>query len=382
MLRRLVAASTLSILTTSVVYGIEFQPRVSLEMIGDAFGLEHGDFDGDGRLDVAVGSNRFLVTTTFFGQPDGSLGSPIETINPSDLARTLAAGDFDKDGREDIAFSEGNNVAIMYGEASQGFRDLTLYPGGGSTSAIVTTDIDDDGFLDLVKVSQWTNRMNVLFGLPGGAFTSPTGYTVGNSPRGVAVADFNRDGYNDIATSNRNDDDISILYGSAVRDIFTRVDIDTVAARPEGLISGDFNQDTIPDLAYTSRPGNAVEIMYGTTSGAFSTPVQFIVSDNPMSIDAGDLNRDGILDIATSDGADEVSVLLGLGDGSFSRLPDLLMSANGSSSVDIADLNGDGYDDIAVTAASGPYLDVFYAIPEPSSISLLFVCGIAVLWRR
>lgn len=366
------------------LFAVEFLPRVSFPINGSALGVEHGDFDGDGLLDVVVGNSQFLNEYIFFGQSNGTLGSPIIIQNRIDSVRALAAGDFNRDGRDDFVYNEGDDLAVRYGRSDNSFSDLALFPGGGSTTAMVTLDMDGDGFLDLVKSSQWTNRMNILYGLGDGTFAPTIGFSTGggSSPRGVAAADYNADGYTDVAVSNFFHDEIAVYFGSADRTVFTRVNYPTPAPRPEGIVAGDFNRDGLPDIAYTTRPRNAVEIMLSLPGGGFTTPTRFTVSDNPMSIDFGDFNGDSILDLATSDGANAVSVLIGVGDGTFTRLPDMLASANGSSAIDVADLDGNGLDDILVTAGSGSYLDIFYAVPEPSCMALFALGGTILLQRR
>src|SRR5688572_19690085 len=76
-----------------------FQPRVSRDLGHSALWNACEDFNGDGRIDVAVGSNGGPAITTFYTQPDGTLpltGIPTPTVS---TPTRLSAADFNGDGR-------------------------------------------------------------------------------------------------------------------------------------------------------------------------------------------------------------------------------------------------------------------------------------------
>lgn len=382
MTSRVVGAMVLNWLMVLPLYAVEFLPRVSLEVPGTALGVAHGDFDGDGRLDVAVGNNGRLILTIFFGQPNGTLGSRTVINMPSDAPDIFASGDFDRDGLSDLAFGEGTDIAVLHGDPSRTFQNLTLYPTGFAASAMDAADLDGDGFLDLAKVFRNSNALSILYGRSDGTFESSAFQFAGTRPQGIAIADYNRDGFGDIAIANNTIGSFSVLYGTGLRNQFTTVEFPTDTTRPSELITNDFNLDGIPDLAYLAAPSDAIEVALGLESGGFASRLSFSTTDSPTGLASGDLNADGVIDLVTSDGnGNRITVHIGNGDGTFTRQPDLLASANGTSRVDVADLNGDGYDDIAVAAASGPFLDIFYAVPEPASVALLAIGGVALLAR-
>ena len=75
--------------------------------------LAVGDFDGDGRMDVAYAPYTAQVYL-LLGNGDGTLQAPTEV--PSLLAGAIAAGDFNQDGRTDLA----DGVVLLGQAAPQG----------------------------------------------------------------------------------------------------------------------------------------------------------------------------------------------------------------------------------------------------------------------
>lgn len=71
-----------------------------------------GDFNGDGKLDVAIVTDKTII---LLGNGDGSLGSPVRDPTYGLYERGAAAADFDGDGRSDLAIASGFDVRIILG---------------------------------------------------------------------------------------------------------------------------------------------------------------------------------------------------------------------------------------------------------------------------
>jgi hypothetical protein len=71
-----------------------------------------GDFNGDGRVDLAVANLNALDVSLLLGNDDGTFQAPLHfgvASNPI----SLAVGDFDGDGRPDIAVANFSNVSVL-----------------------------------------------------------------------------------------------------------------------------------------------------------------------------------------------------------------------------------------------------------------------------
>lgn len=350
-----------------------------------------GDFNGDGRTDVAVGSNGATYITTYYQQPDGTLPMTGSTTATASVPTRLSAGDFNADGRADLVYLDDNaGMKLRYGQAGNTFSGPTtlgpsgVFPSWGKTAV---GDLNRDGRLDaMIAISNSTTatgRVGLAYAQPGGTYTN-TSFATSSDPNGIAQADLNGDLYPDIILGdNFGGSGIKVAYGSA-SGTFTLKSF-AYGDRGYSIVARDFNGDRIPDIAVAAWNRDAVGILLTQPNGDLGPPSFFAASLTPDSIAAGDFNGDGLADLALgSQNFNTVSILLGNGDGSFGHRLNLLASANGSSTVSVADLDGNGSDDIAVAFASGQNLDIFYnTIPEPTATTLLaLIAGVIALRRR
>ena len=69
--------------------------------------LAIGDFNGDGRADVAVSGNLSNTLSVLFGNADGTLQAPVAYPIGAPYAFIIAVGEFNGDGRSDLAIPMG-----------------------------------------------------------------------------------------------------------------------------------------------------------------------------------------------------------------------------------------------------------------------------------
>ena len=268
-----------------------------------------GDFNGDGRLDLAAtfAGGQIEVLP---GNGDGSFDTPISAQVPTDTSNQilyLATGDFNGDGKLDAAValpsSSGPSVAVLIGNGNGSFQAPVIYPMTGNQD-IVAVDVNHDGILDLVGDG---GALSVLLGKGDGTF------------QGEDVTP------------------MSII----------------------SLVVGDFNGDGNPDVggvaSYNSFIGMQFQVYIGDGKGGFyDVPINTPLPYDSTVIRLGDFNGDGVLDIATPQSLDlsstappRVSILLGNGDGTLGASRPVT-DISYPQAVAVADFNGDGKPDLAI----------------------------------
>jgi len=307
-----------------------------------------GDFNGDGRDDLAVANSDDNNVSILLGRGNGTFADPI-TYGVDNSPYSLIVGDFDGDACPDLAVANltTSNVSILLGDGDGTFADHVTYTVADGPRYVEAGDFNGDGRDDLAVANSGSATMSILLGHGDGTFADHVTYDVGTSPEGVAVGDFDGDGRQDLAVTNIDSNNVSVLLGHG-DGTFADQTTYAVGTGPQGIVVGDFDGDGRDDLAASNRDSNDVSILAGHGDGTFAEQVTYTVGSYPWALALGDFNADGHDDLAVGNAkSDNVSVLLGLGDGSFpheARYP----AGDAPRHVAIADLNGDGIEDIVV----------------------------------
>ena len=121
-----------------------------------------GDFDGDGKADLAWGDlTNFTTTTVLYGDNTGHFSTTYVTASEPSL---FSFGDVNSDGRTDLILVSENalkqSISVYYGDANRTFTTRATIPTkhcpnssapyGGMPAA---ADIDGNGINDLVIVA-------------------------------------------------------------------------------------------------------------------------------------------------------------------------------------------------------------------------------------
>jgi hypothetical protein len=320
-------------------------------------GIAVGDFNGDGKLDVAVANAFSGNVSILLGDGAGRLGAGT-AVQLGGQPVALVAADFNGDSKIDLAVADlyYNRVFLLSGNGNGTFATSTLAKVGIAPTAVAASDLNRDGKLDLIVVngssgSTIGQSVTVLLGNGNGTFGAPLSYPTGASPYAVVAADVNGDGNPDLAVASGDANSVSVLLGRGDGTFAPAVNY-AAGSYPDGIAAGDLNGDGKADLAIANDYSNDVSILLGRGDGSFGPAARFIAGNGPASVVIADFNGDGRKDLAVANRFDDkVILLVGNGDGTFQPALAYAVGAH-PSAVAAVDLNRDGRIDMLVTDAA------------------------------
>jgi uncharacterized protein (TIGR03437 family) len=353
-----------------------------------------GDFNGDGKPDIAV-ANRVASSggvNILLGDGNGGFNAAAPII-VGGMPSALAVGDFNGDKKLDlvVASYSANNVSIFLGDGAGGFAKAgPTYSTGSGPSGVVAADFNQDGNLD-IAVANLFGRVAVLLGSGAGVFSSALGspYDAGLGPAALAAGDLNGDNRPDLVVANYYSgqvtdpntgqveysagNSVTVLTATAIGSMTSGL-ISTVRTNglsPDAVAIGDFNGDRKPDFAVANYDSSSVAVILASAAGPF-TPMAVPIPTGlgPAGVASGDFNGDGLLDLAVvNQRSNTVAIVLSLPGGGFA-VPALLFSAGASPlAVAAADFNGDGRADLAIANVTGT-VTVLLGAQAPTTVSL------------
>ncbi len=409
--------------TAGSITTASFAAKVDFEAGATPACVAIGDFDGDGKPDMAVANyNSANVsvlrnTSTSGAITTGSFATKVDFaagVQPTGVA----IGDFDGNGKPDMAVSNQTSatVSVFLNTSSIGsivagsFAAKVDFATGTQAQFVTIGDLDGDGKPDLVvpnfgsgSVSVFRNNPLLLppsvtnvapaFGNPGATVTI-TGTNFNTTPANNIVyfgatratvtaattisltatvptgATYMPVSLNNTASALTGYSqyaflptfDNSALGGNI--NFLPKVTYST-GGHPLGIVIHDIDGDGKPDLVSTNYTSNTLYIYRNIsssgslTSSSFASPVSFETGTGPAEVAVGDLDGDGKPDIAVANvSSNNVSVFLNTGSSgtitssSFAAKVDFAVGIN-PMSITIADVDNDGKADLAVANFSG-----------------------------
>ena len=378
------------------------------------FAMTTGDFNGDGKKDLAVGANSYDSSTgrVYIFYNDGDLPTTTTSADviiqggttSDEFGDTMIAGDFNADGKTDLAVSsymysnKFGRVYVFYNDGS--------YPATANSADVIFTgdsiltyfgwslaagDFNADGTIDLAvgayKYASSAGRIYIFYN--DGSYPAPASADViiageASSRLGTSLVagDFNADGETDIASGAQGyssfagrvyifHNDGSIPTTAATADVIITGEASSELG--DVLVAGDFNFDSTVDLAssainYSSSTGRAYIFHNDGSIPTTASTADVIITGETASdsfswsLTSGDWNADGRTDLAVgalgySSSAGRVYIFNN--DGSIpttGATADIILTGDASSvygyTLNSGDFNTDGKADLVVASVS------------------------------
>ena len=415
-----------TVYTTSSMMRVENKGRSTPPSLIDNEGqvpqdVAAGDFNRDGRTDLAIAFAFDDMVRWYFGEDDGAFyfGGEVEVGlkegDENDLPRKLLAHDFDADGFTDLAvLCSGNpdylhysesSLGILYGIPSGGFEKYRVVEMAPDSEPVPEFSlvlemglVDGDDRMDLVVGHFESRQISVI--LHQGRRMWKTSLlhcvsTEGSGPAAIAVEDLDFDGVTDLAIANY--EDIQVWKGDGeggfpLRARFTQGSVWT------SVVTADFDWDGQWDLALLDGEENKLflamgfvkfseedpeddgsgddDVVEGDLDDYFKRTFEIDLKQNLIDLKPGeptevegpvdlvryDANQDGLDDLSivyhTSGGGDlYLGTREGAADSPPLRFSRHFPTAWSPRSIIAADLTGDGWDDLAFVHEGDRYED-------------------------
>jgi uncharacterized protein (TIGR03437 family) len=237
--------------------------------------IAFADLNGDGKADAVIagtsGGPLEGFVSVLLGKGNGSSAAPV-TYTAGKWPRTIALGDFNGDGKTDVAVanfqpdSQGiYSVSVFLGNGDGSLGTAQNFPvPTGNPGPLTVSDINGDGKLDLIL--NGSNLIGVMYGNGDGTFQTPVGYgnlvvnggSMSFTEFGLAVADFNGDGAPDVVVGYPSASGIVSMIGlPSMPAIQSESGIVNGANFTEGLASGAWMTLYGVNLATSVRTWNS-----------------------------------------------------------------------------------------------------------------------------
>jgi gliding motility-associated-like protein len=303
------SASSVSILrntsTVGAINSTSFTNRVDFAAGTDPQNVAIGNLAGSDLLDIAItngttGRVSVLINTSVGGPFTAASFAPKVDFTTGAYPKDVVIGDFDGDGKSDLAVTNAGvnlktlsvlrNTTPSNPAAVATFGSKVDFETSTAPNGIITGDLNGDGKLDLVVTNKDINTLSVYrnTALSGSitvnSFAHQINFTTGPNPVKVAMGDLDGDGKPDLATANYFGESVSVLRN--IPYMARTITTFTPASGPVGTvvtISGDnFNSIAANNTVYFGATKATVTAATATTlkvvvpSGATYKPISIL----------------------------------------------------------------------------------------------------------
>lgn len=308
-------------------------------------GVVAGDFNLDGRLDMAV-ANRAGRVTLLFNDSNGGFNA--SSFNVNGTLTDLVVGDFNGDQRLDLIVASEAGVPLLYlNNGAGGFPAALPVAAAGAAPVITTGDFNADGKLDVAAGASTNTEgiVSVAFGTGTGGFGTPATYLVGTRVLALVSGDLNGDGKTDLAVLNPNNEGFATLLNDGAGGFGAPVSYTIGVDSATDMAGGDFNSDGALDLVITNSNNQRVSVQLNSGAGLFLQAQNFAATASPLSVAVDDFNSDGKADLVIGTANLEAEIRLGNDAAQFGNETRFALGGR-AVAISTADVNGDGRPDL------------------------------------
>jgi hypothetical protein len=328
--------------------------------MGGAYSVTAGDWNADGRMDLAAG--RWFSEgglEVYVAAESESFHKSADLFEGLRVFLSLQAGDLDGDGRTDIIAGDSPLslpgqflLSLFSGDGQGGFRHRPLRSLEQNPQTVLLGELDGDGAIDAVVLgSHLTNQsgdsssvVHLVRGAGGPEPLATRTFLARSLIQSAALGDMDADGAMDLAVTSWTERTVEAFWNDGKARLAGLVrGAATTGAR--ALATGDLDSDGDPDFAAVEPAAGAVHVFLRRARAFTAERITERVPPSPKALAIGDIDGDRALDIAIA-GDFAAGVLWQDGSGEF---PSAWSAAAGSTpgQIQLADLDGDGDLDLA-----------------------------------
>ncbi|MFT6868071.1 MAG: gliding motility-associated-like protein [Cyclobacteriaceae bacterium] len=275
------------------------------------------DLDGDGKKDLIFSSVLTGVFSIKYYRNNSTPGVinmvevstfslPKNSANDNRSSNRIQLADIDGDGKIDLVVGSDTNIdnpidakAFIYLNTStignisfiSASTEITI-PDGSKSALVEVGDLNGNGKPDLVVTANGTGSIYLYKNksLPGTVmFADAVTFNSQAARENIKIIDLNNDGLGDLVHANEANNNIVIYSNNTIDETgdISFVQTKTISiSSAYGIDAGDLNGDGLVDLAISTLVNNGIKVIENTTSNGvidFATPVSIEVPKNPNS---------------------------------------------------------------------------------------------------
>ena len=328
----------------------------SLPVNKDVVSLASGDFNGDGRPDLAYYGTPAELTIVL-NQGKGNFGDAkrFNTGDAVESASGLTVGDLNRDGRDDLALLAANEIVVLY-QQKDGMGEPERLPHSATSPRMLkAVDLDGDGGDDLVLFDGGNDApVRARFSAEGGRLGPEVRFSIEN-PRAIAFAELDgrpgqelltiegQSGRTKVYTLEDGEDESTDQKGRLIFYPMPKGD-----ARGRSLALGDLDGDHKLDVVVTD-PSNAQFLVFLQGKGGLGIGQTFPGLVGGRTVRLADFDGDGKAEVVVLSDQEKQIGLSRFVDGRLS-FPTPLPTSGEPVALDLGDLNNDKATDVVYVA--------------------------------